>query len=499
MMRGTGPSVDVARREVQAIISSGIFAPSSRQAMLLEYLFNKVVEGRATDLKEFSVAVDLFHKPLSFDSHSDATVRVEAHRLRKKLEKYYETFGRHSELRVVLPAGQYLLQFQPPPTEERRVVTAPDTGTGSPSAPRPKRKALFWGATVAAVLLCFVGLNYVRVTRPPLKKAQAPASQTNSTVPDPEPGAVRILVGHTGDPYVDSAGRRWQSDRFFEGGVVRKVSHEVFLRTGHPRLFQLVREGTSRYRIPLPPGEYEMHVYLTYPDVPGIELGPDRRFRIMDIQVNGRVVGVYDLAAEVGLNADIRTFAHLRPNDDGILDVSFHSARGPAAVSAIEILPMIQGRVRTVRIIAQPRPFLDVKGHFWYPDDYYSGGNPGDFPAMVNGGVDPGIVSLDRTGDFEYFIPVAEGEYELTLYFGEVYHGRGQIGGGGVGSRVFDVLLNNEMLFRNFDILREAPPMQLVTRTIRPVRPDKQGKIHLTFSPKAHLASVRAIEVVPER
>lgn len=496
--------LDVARREVQAIIGSGIFAPSSRQAMLLEYLFNKVVEGRATDLKEFTVAVELFHKPLDFNSHSDATVRVEAHRLRKKLEKYYETFGRRSELRVVLPAGQYLLEFQPAPTEEWRVVAAPDTAVGAPSAPRPKRKAFFWGAVAAAVLLGFVGLiygrlNYGRLTRPPLRKAQVAASLTENTAPDPEPGAVRILVGHTGDPYVDSAGRHWQGDRFFEGGVVRKVSHEVFFRTSRPRLFQLVREGTSRYRIPLPPGEYEMRLYFTYPDVPGIELGPERRFRIMSIAVNGRPVGTYDLAAEVGWNADIRAFAHLRPNDDGVLDVFFYSARGPAAVSAIEILPMIQGRVRAIRIIAQTRPFLDIKGHLWYPDDYYSGGNLGDYPAMVNGGVDPGIVSLDRTGNFEYFIPAPEGEYALTLYFGEVYHGRGQSGGGGVGSRVFDVLLNNEMLLRDFDILREAPPMRLVTRTIRRVRPDKQGKIHLAFSSKVHLASVRAIEVVPER
>ena len=493
-------SLEDARREVQAVINSGFFAPSSRQAKLLEYLFDKVADGRAAELKEFTVAMELFHKPVDFDSHSDATVRVEAHRLRKKLEKYYETVGRHSELRAVLPAGQYVLEFQPAPLRrESRVVASAENEVGAPSVAWTKRRAFLWVAAIAVVLLGVAGLQYARLTGPPPKKAPPAAPLTESnTVPDPEPDAVRILVGHNGDAYVDNAGRRWQNDRFFQGGTVRKVNHEISFRTSRPHLFQRVREGTSRYRIPLPPGEYEMHLYFTYPDAPGIDLGPERRFRIMDIIVNGRQLGIYDLAAEIGGNADVRAFAHLRPNADGVLDVVFHSARGPAAVSAIEVFPMVQGKVRPVRIITQPRPFLDIKGRLWYPDDYYSGGSFGDFPATINGGVDPGMVSLDRAGDFEYFIPVPEGEYQVTLYFGEAFHGPGQSGGGGVGSRIFDVVLNNEMLLRNFDILREAPPMQLVTRTARRVRPDKQGKIHLAFSPKAHLASVRAIEVVPE-
>jgi hypothetical protein len=499
----TPADLDDARREIQAIIGSGIFAPSSRLAMLLEYLFNMLMAGRVGDLKESTLAVELFHKPVSFDSHSDATVRVEAHRLRKKLEKYYETYGRDSELRVVLPVGQYVLEFRRAPIKESAVGAPPEPQITPPIAapPRPKRKGLYWGAAVAAVLFGFVGLHYARLPHQPTKneaKMVAPKSEGSMTL-DPEPDAVRILVGHTGEPYVDNVGRRWQSDRFFEGGVVRKVNHEVSFRTSHPELFQSVREGASRYRIPLPRGEYEMQVYLTYPDILGVDLGPERRFRITIIRVNGQNVSILDLASEVGYNAAVRSFAHLRPDHDGILDVEFVSARGPAAVCAIEILPMIHGQVNPVRIVMQPHPFLDIRGRFWYPDDYYAGGNFGDFPAAVNGGVDPGIVSLDRSGDFEYFIPVPEGEYQVTLYFGEAYHGPGLVGGGGIGSRVFDVLLNNEMVLRDFDILRQAPPLRLVTRTFRHVRPEKkQGNIHLTFSSKVHLACVRAIEVVPE-
>jgi hypothetical protein len=503
-MLGDAVSLDDARREIQAIVDSGIFAPTSRQALLLEYLFNKVANGREGDLKEFTVAVELFHKSEDFDSHLDATVRVEAHRLRKKLEKYYETFGRDRGLRAVLPAGQYVLQFQTASPESSRVNGPPVLAAASRAVPEPKHKTLplkAWiaGFLAAAALLGFAGLWYARLPRPlVIAKQAAAAGQDTVADPDPEPDAIRIMAGRTGLPFVDNAGRRWGDDRFFEGGVIRKVSHEILFRTSRPQMFQTVREGTFRYRIPLPPGEYEMHLYFTDPDVPGVELGPERRFRILAVRINGQHVLTFDLAAEIGCNADIRSFAHLRPNSDGILDVYFLSARGPAAVSALEILPMHHGEIRPVRVVAQPRPFLDIQKRFWNPDDYYSGGNFGDFPATINGGVDPGIFSLDRCGDFEYFIPVPEGRYQVNLYFGEAYHGRGQPGGGGVGSRVFDVLLNNEMLLRDFDILRQAPPMRLITQTARQVKPDWHGKIHLTFATKAHFASVRAIEVLPE-
>jgi hypothetical protein len=495
--------LDDERREIRAIIGSGIFAQSPRLAMMLEYLFKMVAEGRTGELKESTVAVEFLGRHVDFDSRSDSTVRVEAHRLRKKLEKYYETSGRDSQLRVVLPVGQYVLEFLRAPIEESAVVAPPEPEITPPIAtpPRRKQKVLLWGAAIAAVLLGFVGLQYACLPRQPFKKAAPVAASKPGSIaaPDPEPDAVRILVGHTGEPYVDNAGRRWQSDRFFEGGVVRRVSHEVYFRTSRPQLFRWVREGTSRYRIPLPPGEYEMQVYLTYPDILGVDLGPERQYHIMGIRVNSQDVSFFDLASEIGYNADIRAFAPLRPNDDGILDVEFVSARGPAAVSAIEILPMIHGQVRPIRIVMQPHPFLDVKGRFWYPDDYYSGGNFGDFPATIGGSVEAGILSFDRSGDFEYFIPVPDGEYQVTLHFGEAYYGPGMIGGGGVGHRLFDVLLNNEMVLRDFDILHEAPPLRLVTRTFRRVRPEKElGRIHLAFSPKAHLASVRAIEVVPE-
>jgi hypothetical protein len=482
-------SVEDARLEIEAILDSGVFARSSRQGKLLEYLFQKMLSGEAADLKEYRIAVEVLDKPEEFDPHTDATVRVEAHRLRKKLEKFYETSGRDHAIHVTLPAGHYSLSFQR------------NEGAGSLRGSLPgARRAAYWAAAAAGLLL-FAVVYFPRPGEEALlaTEAMAPPAALETHVPatdDPEPEATRILVGHSGE-YVDPAGRRWSGDSFFDGGRIRAVAADRILRTGRPELFRRVREGDFIYRVPLAPGEYEMRLYFVDPDGPE---GPTlERGRIFEVLANGnRVLPGYDIAAGAGYNADVRAFAGLQPDEKGILELRFTSIKGRAVVSAIEILPMQGGVPRPVRIIAQSRPYRDMQGLFWAPDDYYSGGRADGYPAIIQGSPDPGVLSGERYGNFEYFIPVPEGEYQLTLHFGEAWFGPRQHGGGSVGSRVFDVLLDHEVVLDKFDLLREAPPRTLISKTFRKVKPARCGKIKLAFISHENWAEIRAIEVVPE-
>jgi len=87
----------------------------------------------------------------------------------------------------------------------------------------------------------------------------------------------------------------------------------------------------------------------------------------------------------------------------------------------------------------------------------------------------------------------------VTLRFAETWFGPGKPGGGGVGSRIFDIYCNGTTLLRNFDILRSAGgPQHAIEKTFHGVTPDAQGKIMLSFVPVVNYACVNAIEVVDE-
>lgn len=75
-------------------------------------------------------------------------------------------------------------------------------------------------------------------------------------------------------------------------------------------------------------------------------------------------------------------------------------------------------------------------------------------PVQVGGAPAPEIFRAERYGNFEYRIPAAAGRYIVTLHFAETWFGPGQPGGGGAGSRIFDVNCNGLALLRSFDVLR---------------------------------------------
>jgi len=74
---------------------------------------------------------------------SDSIARVEASRLRSRLEHYYETEGRNDPLVILLPKGRYVPQFEP-----RQLPIDGPAATGS--AVRRTHRPLAWLA------LCFL-------------------------------------------------------------------------------------------------------------------------------------------------------------------------------------------------------------------------------------------------------------------------------------------------------------------------------------------------------
>jgi TolB-like protein len=123
------PDADV-RAELNRILESKGFATASRMKRLLRYVVDKTLSGEADQLKEYAVGLEVFDRDESYDPRIDSIVRVEAGRLRSRLEEYYAGEGARSTLRISLPRGGYMARFERRPVEESPApIPAPSMAT----------------------------------------------------------------------------------------------------------------------------------------------------------------------------------------------------------------------------------------------------------------------------------------------------------------------------------------------------------------------------------
>ena len=91
-------------------------------------------------------------------------------------------------------------------------------------------------------------------------------------------------------------------------------------------------------------------------------------------------------------------------------------------------------------MLSLDRVYVDKQGRVWEPDRYARGGQLMARTKPVEGAADPELFRGERYGNLRYVIPVPPGRYGVTFYFAEAWFGPDTPAGGGVGSRVFDIL-----------------------------------------------------------
>lgn len=102
----------IIRNSLAVILESPGFVKSLRLRRFLEYIVECKLAGREDDIQEYSIGVEVFDRRASFDPRRDSIVRVEAHRLRDRLEEYYAKNGCRSPVRIVLPERGYVPSFE---------------------------------------------------------------------------------------------------------------------------------------------------------------------------------------------------------------------------------------------------------------------------------------------------------------------------------------------------------------------------------------------------
>jgi hypothetical protein len=97
--------------ELKSVLMSRQFARSVRLRQLLRFIVETTLHGDPTSLKEYTIGVDVFDRKEAFDQRTDAIVRVQASRLRRKLKLYYATEGASHSIRITLPPGGFVPLF----------------------------------------------------------------------------------------------------------------------------------------------------------------------------------------------------------------------------------------------------------------------------------------------------------------------------------------------------------------------------------------------------
>lgn len=502
------------RAELEAVLASPLFQRAPHLSKLLAYLCERTCAGEADSLKEYSIATEAMGLPPDFSEKKGAVVRVEMHRLRKRLQQYYETEGSGRSLRIELLPGQYAPRFVSVPEAGGPDLPASKDSEPPPAPPPWPRfrlgKKAVWGAVALAIpaALYLIGGHAERGKEPQAVQAvQTPALNPPAPAAGFSGGAIRILAGFQQARYVDRMGNTWQSDSFVTGGYPSHYEGETrpvyVARAPDPGLFQSYRSGDFTYEIPLAPGSYQLVLYfMEHKFGEGTTLGGGEESRSFDVYLNDELLlWRFDILADIGEPgmAAVRVFRGVTPAADGKLRLRFQSVHDRALLNAIEILPTPDRKMIPVRIVAQDRPATDARGEVWELDRFYRGGRLA--PARPDSGTPNAMLfGGERFGNFSYVIPVdPRGRYKLSLYFMESFFGAGNPGESDRRRRTFDVYSNGRVLLDNFEILAEASPRQGLVKTFHNLVPTPSGKLIIGFQPRGHHALVNAIEVVEER
>jgi hypothetical protein len=523
------------RAELEAVLASEAFARSPIVAQMLKYICERHFSGQAHEIKEYNIAVEAFGRPPNFDQARDSIVRVEAHRLRKRLQEYYLQHGASHQIQIILPPGNYVPQFirrvepcEPTTAVEAAAVdpeaAAEDAGAAiavvpvlaaDPSPPESRHaakrpmSASRWFALLGFALLVLAvlmtSLVWTRATRE--KSVLNTVAARVPMAPEPVHSAdeeVRILAGSSTAQVVDHYGNMWSGDRYYQGGEERSVSPRPIANSQDPVIFYHRRQGNFAYNIPLKKGVYELRLYFAETVFGENNVGGGgETTRVFQLRANGgELLPFLDVVADAGGSntADIKVFKDVRPADDGMLHLEFATRNNEVPfVNGIEIRPSQQGAIRPIRFLARDSGYTDRNSRFWSSDRYFHSGVQVQRHDPVANTDDETLYQNERFGNFSYTIPVAQNShYTVTIKFCESWFGPERPAGGGAGKRLFDISFNGRILLGNFDVFKEAGSLRALDKTFKGLEPSAQGKLVFSFVPRRQYAMVDAIEVVDE-
>lgn len=159
-----GPPATEIQAALERILASDEFARSAQLCRFLRYIVENSLPGKDAVLKESIIGVAVFNRGSSYDPKADPIVRVEARRLRSRLDAYYRANWINEAIRISLPTGGYIPTFRTgvptvgDPEASPEIGASPGPLVPAP-APAPHRG---WGV-LPLLVLCLVAVGVAGV------------------------------------------------------------------------------------------------------------------------------------------------------------------------------------------------------------------------------------------------------------------------------------------------------------------------------------------------
>ncbi|MGI4853533.1 MAG: hypothetical protein ACRYF4_05720 [Janthinobacterium lividum] len=164
----------LVRQQLDRLLLSVHFRNSRRYPALLRYIVEQTLLGHRATLKERTLGIEVFGRPVDYDTAADPIVRVTIAEIRKRIAQYYHEEAHTAELRIELNPGSYIPEFLDPREPESHLppaephiepVEIPERTTPELLTPSARRRWIPWAlySSLCAILLC-AGVLLARAT-----------------------------------------------------------------------------------------------------------------------------------------------------------------------------------------------------------------------------------------------------------------------------------------------------------------------------------------------
>ncbi len=188
MVEGGRPqlSSEVVRDALTRVLASAEFRTSKRSQEFLRYVVEHTLTGRADLLKERTIGIEVFGRSTDYEPGEDATVRVKAGEVRKRLGLYYAEQGVRDTVRIELPLGTYIPEFRAVEVSQPVAEPLPVPPVIQPVPASPSVRTRGPRLLALAALLCFIAGGVIwlgsRPANTPLAQFWAPVLTGNAPV-----------------------------------------------------------------------------------------------------------------------------------------------------------------------------------------------------------------------------------------------------------------------------------------------------------------------------